>query len=414
MKRDVVLSILDQAVVSAFSLAINLAFIAFATPEEFGRFVLVLAGGFFAVSAQNALIVMPLNYLLPGRAAAEATMQLSMLTSANLALIGLAAPLGTVLGLLVEADVVLYIAILAFFATALIREYARNCLIVEGSIARALRLDSVAIAFSAMAVPAGWLFMPPEAAGLFGIAFGNAAAVLLVRTDLHFELKRFTAHLIAYLDVWRDTRWALQGALQNEVEARSYVFIVEHWRNAAAVGTLQAGRVAISPLQLVISAWRRVARPKIVAALHLGRGENVSRVLWSGALLVAVLTLVYGLFLFFTWPLLQSYVFRHRYDHMETIVSLWWIYAGIVGLAAVPATLLEARRQFRLLAAVGFAVASLILGLLFSLTLIDFDLSSIIMVLAGVHLLELLLYCLLIAFPFKQTQSRPLEAGGRP
>ena len=48
MKRTMLISLVDQALNSAFNLLLNLAFIAFATPAEFGRFAFVLAGSFFA------------------------------------------------------------------------------------------------------------------------------------------------------------------------------------------------------------------------------------------------------------------------------------------------------------------------------------------------------------------------------
>lgn len=396
MKRDVLLSIIDHAMVSAFNLALNLSFIAFAAPSEFGRFVLILAGAYFAISAQNALVVMPLNYLIPGRKAEEAAEHLSMLTSANMALTTLIVPASLGLGALIQADTTLSIAILAFFFATMLREFARNAMIVQGVIARTLIYDAIAMSASAIAVLALWPLIAPEAAALGGMALGNLVAIAFNRSSLAFSPSLLPGHLKTYRDVWKETRWALQGALQNEVEARSYVFLAEHWRDAATLGMLQAGRVAISPLLLISAAWRRVARPKIVEELHNARPDRASKVLRSGAILIAAGTVVYGLSLAAAWPALETFVFKNRYGDMTTIVAAWWLYAFIVGMAAVAATLLEARRQFRALAAVGFAVASLILLSFFGLLFVDFEVSTIVMVLCGVHIVELVVYCLMI------------------
>lgn len=399
MKGAVFLSIIDQALLSAFNLALNLAFIAWSTPGEFGRFVLVLSGAFFAISAQNALIIMPLNYLLPGREAEEADAKLSMLTSANLALTAGATLASLTLGLLIGADMATHAAIAAYFAATLLREYTRGIMVVKGRVDRTLINDALFVAASAGLILALWPLGEPVTMMLSGIAGGGLIALLLGRVDMQFAPARFIAHLKAYRAVWKETRWALQGALQHEVEARGYVFLVEHWRDAATLGMLQAGRVTLSPLLLINNAWRRVARPRIVEDMHRGRPGNIARTLWFGAAVIAGATLLYGAVLAAAWPLLELYVFKQRYGDMTGIVLSWWLYSCIVGMLAVPVTLLEARRQFRLLATVGFAGATLIVMTLSGLAFVDFDVKTVVLTLCAVHAIELIVYLAMIRRP---------------
>ncbi len=358
MRNAVLLSIVDQALLSVFNLALNLAFIGFAAPSEFGRFAFVQAGVFFVTSAQNALVVLPLNYLLPGRPAEEADRQLSMLTSVNLALTGVALLFGFALGVAVEADATLSLAILAFFATVTIRDFARNTLVVRGEIHRTLIFDAVAVSVAAVTAVGLWRVIRPEAAVLAALAGGNLVSHLICRVDEKTDLRRFPTHLEDYRLVWRDVRWALQGALQNEVAVRGWVFLVERMRDTASLGTLNAGRVAISPLLLITTAWARVARPRLAAELHVGRRDRVHRILWSGAAIVVGVSLVYGLALFVAWPSLEEFVLRRRYGDIGTIVFYWWLYALAVGLTSVLSAFMEVQRRFRAL-----AVTSLISGL---------------------------------------------------
>ncbi len=388
MKRAVLLSIIDQALNSAFNLLLSLAFIAFATPDEFGRFAFLLAGSFFASSAQNALVVMPLNYLLPGRPAPEADADLAMLTSANLALTVLIVPVGLGLAAVIGADLWLVAAVFAYFATLMMRDYVRNILVVTDRIHRTLIYDAVAIVLTAAAALALWQVLAPEAAVLAGLALGNVGALLLCRVDTKADLGQLPAHLSAYRQVWTDTRWALQGALQNEVVARSYVFLVERMRDVGSLGTLNAGRVAISPLLLISGAWCRVARPKLVEHLRRGQVRPLLTLLWSGAAVVAGASLLYGLLLMIAWPYIEAYAFRDRYGDMADIVVVWWVYALAVGLTSVMAALMEARRQFRALAVVGLIGALIVPVLLYGLLYAGFPASSVVLGLAGISLLE--------------------------
>jgi len=396
MNRSVILSVLDQAMLSAFNLALNLAFIAYATPAEFGNLVLVQAGAFFAISAQNALIIMPLNYLVPGRAEGEARANLSMLTSVSLLLTLLVTMASFGLSLLAEADLALFFAISFYFLTTVQREYVRNVSIVTGHMARAFRDDAIMAAVSAAAVVLLWHFVRPEVAALGGMAIGNLAVFIISRPDLAFVAGRLKAHLSEYRNVWKETRWALQGAMQNEVETRSYVFVVEHWRGAATLGTLQAGRIVLSPLMLVANGWRRIARPRIVADLHRGERQAVMRTLWLGGAFIGAATLIYGLALAVAWPLLDAYVFRQRYEDMQMIVFVWWLYSCVMGFAAVVVTLLEATRQFRMLAFIGAGVAGTIVLLLAIFALFELPLISAVLILTGVHAVEMVIYCILI------------------
>ncbi len=392
MKRAVLLSLIDQALNSGFNLLLSMLFIAFATPAEFGRFAFILAGSFFAVSAQNALVIMPLNYLLPGRPAAEANAELTMLTSANLALMLLSLPIGYGLAAMIGGESSLYVATLAYFATLMAREYARNILVVTGRVHLTLAFDALAVVLTGLAVTGFWHFMPPPAAALGGLSAGNLGALLFSRVDTRRDFSRFRDHAAAYRRVWTDTRWALQGALQNEVVARSHVFIIERMRDVAAVGVLNAGRVAIAPLLLVSGAWSRVARPKLVEHIRLGQRQPIITILMAGASVVAGSTLIYGLVLLVAWPYIDAYAFRDRYGDMTGIVLVWWIYALAVGLTSVMVSLLEARRQFRALAVVGLIGALAVPVVIGGLLLAGFEAPSAVVGLTAVSLFELVAF----------------------
>lgn len=412
MKRAVFISLVDQALNSAFNLLLNLAFIAFATPDEFGRFAFLLAGSFFAASAQNALIVMPLNYLLPGREQGEADAALSMLTSANLALILLVLPAGLGLAAVIGADLPLSLAAIAYFGTLMIREYVRNLMVVKGSVHLTLIYDVVALTATVVFAIAFWQVLPPATATLAALSAGNGLSFVCCRFSLKADFRSFSSHLSAYRSVWKDTRWALQGALQNEVMSRSHVFLVERIRDAAALGMLNAGRVGVSPLLLVGTAWCRVARPRMVEELAKGNITSVIRLLRSGMAITAGAAILYGLFLWMAWPYIDAYAFRDRYGDMAGNLVCWWLYALVVGQTSVMAALMEARRKFRALAIVGFVGAVVAPLLVFGLLSAGLDASVAALGLAGVALLEFVVFGGLTLRDLRSSAAGPAREGG--
>lgn len=357
MKRHVALSILDQGALSILSLGLNLTLIAYASPEQFGHFVMIFSGLVFATSAQNALIFTPLNVLLPGRDKSQQVQHLSMLTSISLVALAAQVLVGGGLLLLVQVDPILSIAIVAYFGTSLLREYSRAVFLVREAVGRALALDTIFIVLSALAVAGLWQVTDPLTAVIAGLTVANVLSMLLYRQSLYPDLRSFGQHWTEYRGHWHDTRWALQGAVQSEVQARGYVFVTQAWQGASVLGMLQAGRVLLAPLPLIAGAWGRVARPKLVAMMHRNPEADGLPILVGGLMTVTGASLAYAVLIALVWPLIESFVFTDKYPDMTGIVMLWWTQALLASLNAVLGTLLQARRQFRVLAMVGLATA---------------------------------------------------------
>ncbi|MBU1174398.1 MAG: hypothetical protein KKH72_03265 [Alphaproteobacteria bacterium] len=387
MRKQVVLSILDQAALSAMSLGLNIVLIALASPEQFGHFVLLFSGLIFATSAQNALIFTPLNVLLPGRDAAEQARQLAMLTTINVLTITVAALAGLALAALLAAGPWLVAASALYYATGLMREYARNLFIVRDNVERALVLDGLQMALAAPAIGGLWLATDPVTAVVGGVSIANLLAMLACRQDFHWDLRHFGRHWSEYGEHWRQTRWALQGAAQTEAQTRGYVFFTQAWKGPAALATLQAGRVLLAPLILIAGAWGRVARPRLVALFHREPGASGFGVLSGGIVTVTGASMIYGLVILLFWPLIETLVFKDKYPDMSGIVALWWAQALFASINVALGTLLQARQQFRGLALVGMAGAVGSLLALMALMLTALPVTSALFVLIASELL---------------------------
>jgi O-antigen/teichoic acid export membrane protein len=383
-RRDLVFSLLDQGALSVLNLGFALVLIALATPAEFGIYALVFSSLFIVLSVQNALVVLPLNYLLPGRAAEEQAERAEMLVSVSALITGTTGLGAVAIAFWNGANPVLVLAIAAYMIGNLAREHTRNHLIVTGGMGRALLLDLCFAGASLIMAAVLWKPAGPVAAVLGGIAFGCLAAQFVPHARARFLPQRMMAHLKSYLAFRSDVGWSLAGAMQSEAQLRGYVYVTQFWRGAEGVAVLHAGRTLLSPLLLVANAWARMARPRIVAMLQRGE-DGVRRLLLEGVAVVLAAGAAYGVALILFWPIIDTLIFGDKYPDMLPVVVAWWVYAIGSGVEMCLSTALQARRQFRLLAGLGLVSTGMVLAALVGLSFTRLPLvAAVWILLAGV------------------------------
>lgn len=353
MSKNLLLSIIDQALLSALNLILALTLIAFATPSEFGVYALYFSSLLIAFSIQNALVVMPLNFLLPGKSEEAQNQNITMLTTVQTLFLLLVVFLTFCVNALLGSDFLICTIAIFYLITSLIREYCRNLLIVRGEVRAALSLDCVFALTACVSIFALWQVFEPAAAFLAGQAVACGVALLVLRPQTQLFIQDTKKHLLEYNDIRTDVGWSLLGASQTEVQLRGYVFIVQMWLGLAALGVLQAGRIVISPLLLIATAWARIARPRFVE-MHNNQDGAVVKLLLQGILVILACSTLYGAVIWLFWPFIEHIVFKENYADMWPLVSAWWGYACVVCVNVCLSTLMQARRQFRLLTGIGF------------------------------------------------------------
>lgn len=383
MRNELGYAIVDQAIVSAFNLGLSLAFIALTTPAEFGRFAVVQAALLIGLSLQVPLVLIPTNFLIPGREPAVQRAQISMLTSINAIVAAVAGGSGMAVAVLYGHGLPVMVALIVLFTISVLREQVRTTFFVHGKAARTLVHDMAYIAASLLAMVVLWQYAEPLTAVVWGMTMGSAVALAVARPALGLAPRDLIRHVREYGVIWRETRWSLLGSLQTEAQSRGYVYATELWRGPAAIGTVQAGRLILAPLALLAGAWGRVAQPSIVAALQVDDQEGAFRILRNGLAVMVALALAYGLVVASSWPLIERYVFGDSYLNMGGIVLAWWIYAVLHCASACLGIFVQARRQFRALAFVFTASSLTCLAGLLLLSFSSFPVLSVVYVLVG-------------------------------
>ncbi|MEZ5775988.1 MAG: hypothetical protein R3D33_15180 [Hyphomicrobiaceae bacterium] len=363
------ISLVDQMVLSAFNLASNAALIALAGAAEFGRFIFAATVILLFTSLQNALVTTPLAIMLPGRGEADALATKRAITSFD-ALFRIGAGIATVLICAMSSlePVYLALACLATFTT-LARETRRGICFASERTAVALRIDTLAVLFSSMFAVLFWHMLPAADAVLLAIAAGNVGAITLAGRGLvpaHLGIRSVPA---AYREVWTATRWSLFGAASSELQHRFYVFALEFFRGLAELGTVQAGRMLLGPMAVVVGALGRVSRPTMARLLAEGDVAGARRIMWIGVGLTLGAGLAYCLAMLVAWRLIEPLIYKGRYPGIELLTVAWAIYTLIsVTKVAISAYALAACR-LKALAVLGINVSVITSVLLLGLGL---------------------------------------------
>ncbi len=349
-KGAVFLSLIDQAVLSAMSLAINLILVKLAAPSNVGIFAVATAMMFFAIGIQGALVTTPAAVRIYGAGPEAQVEVLSTLTTIDMVLnFGLTIALFLV-SLLMEFSLYQALATSLLLCSSMIRELARGILVGVGDIAKCLALDTSFLVISALSIVVLWRFVAPEIACLIGLSIGNLLSLLGFCPSFHRQPSRMALHFGKYPAYWKESRWMLVGATATDLQDRSYIFVLQFLRGATVLGTVHAGRFLVAPLSLLTTAWGRSMRPRMANYLANGERDAARKVARQGIWIMLALTAAYIVVLLGLWKIIDQHLFAGRYENMLPIILAWCGY----GLLNVPANCMsfyfQAERRFKPLA----------------------------------------------------------------
>lgn len=373
-RRSIGTALVDQAILSLFNLGLNLLLIRSAAPAEFGRFILASSVVLVLTSLQNALVTTPLSVLVPGRVKAEQDDVLALLRQFDQMLRILAAAVASLICLLTDHSAGYLLAVAAVTYTTLGREMLRSQVLAFEQTTLCLRIDCLAVGLSLLATGLLWNVATPAVASLGGLAFGNlVATIVLAPAERRTRLSRPSWEIVvAYRRrFWGDTQWSLIGAGTTELQYRSYVFALELFRDAATLASVQAGRLLLGPLPLVVGAWGRVARPAMARQLAAGDPHAMLRTATQGLAYVLAVGSGYCAVLFIGWSWAERIFFQGRYPEAGAMTAAWGAYMMVVIAHMVLSVPLQAAMRMKELAHVTLATATmsclLLIGLHFEM-----------------------------------------------
>ncbi len=367
MKRIISASIIDQMLISAMMFAINLLLIGQAGAESFGRFIVVFAAYLLSFGAQTALILLPINVLIPGRPKYMQSRNLRMLATVDIAVIGLSALAVAATVALLGFGIGLVLASAGLVVFGSNRELMRTVFLTQNRSNRYLAMDVTVILATGAALVTTWALMAPETAAIVSLAFGNLVGAAVFGIDVQRKPMRLIAMIRRYSIYWTKSRWALAGAAITDAQMRCYIFLIEILRGSATLGILQAGRVMVNPIAMLAYAWARAIRPNMAERLNNGDRDSALLMMKTGVLLIAGMGVAYLTALNLAWPWIDTYLLKGRYPGMFDTLLVWSVFAILNVPTICVSIYLQAAHMYRQLTICGaFSAAgsSLLLGLL--------------------------------------------------
>lgn len=339
LKGPLALSLLDQILVSAFSLILTFWLINQWTPAEFGVFAIVTSLSLAGLAAHQALAGSQLALMFTRAASLEEQFEALTTTWAIALCVAILAGAATATGFwLFGAGHDRSIPCLAglFVALHVCREHVRTYHFARFEAGRVLGNDLlhalVVLAILGLAVHLG--IKVDLALVISALAIASVLAVLptfLARAgDFAVRLDRPVRRRMRRL--WREhARWALMGAAASEMQSRGHVLAVSSFFSIADLGIIQAALTLLRPVGLFGTAWSKVARPVMVKHFAQGRPAAARRYADRSALGFIGMTMVYLVLLWLAWPLLSRHVLPDNYQGLGYVVPLWGI-AILIGL----------------------------------------------------------------------------------
>ena len=221
MQRDIVLAMVDQAILSAFNFALQIALIKLWSPDQFGVFALLVNSLLILSNFQNGLFTTQYSILVPqAREASRRRLLRTAIFNANLLFCVITAFAVTGIILLIAGDwsPPTFSCAAFYLCASLMREYTRVVMISDGKVAAALKTD---IAGTLLILPfIGLLYLASGYVALWQVLLGlGLGAAISVALEVWinrpgYELSFSRAVRREYASVFRNhATWILVGIL---------------------------------------------------------------------------------------------------------------------------------------------------------------------------------------------------------
>ncbi|TWG49333.1 lipopolysaccharide biosynthesis protein [Aminobacter sp. J44] len=388
----VVLSFVDQGLHSLGSLVLSAFLIAGTDPATFGRFAFVTTCALVAASLHYGAIGVPLLVHVRQAHAADRMQQLAILRSVDLRFRAAAALVVGLAAFWASGSIATALAGAAFVVAWLARETRRNLFYLEGDSRSAARFGATSFVLLLLVYAILFYLERSELAALMAAALSTVLALAAFPARHERNDAAITGLLQRYRQTFPGAGWSLLNSATNEAQTRAHVLVIQLVRGADQVGLIEAGRILWAPLQLMGSAWQRVAQPRIAGLVEAGDLATARWLTLAGIGLMVAATAFCGGAIAALWPLIERHLFA-KFSDIGPLVAGW----GFVSLLVLSnwslVVFLNATRRFRLIAMVGIAAATATTGLLAALAF-DVDLVIALVAMAVVQLAMLTAFLL--------------------
>ena len=153
----------------------------------------------------------------------------------------------------------------------------------------------------------------------FIVAMGSLAwSALPLRQGVH----EFRASLA---ESWEHGRWSLGGVLVNNAQNQSQVYLLALLTGAEAVADINASRLLIAPLGLVLGGIGRIITPRLSRLYVVHRLDDMRRLSHRLGFAVLSIIVLYAVVILWAKNFIVAHVFHQAYQGIGLLVLAWLV-----------------------------------------------------------------------------------------
>lgn len=331
-------AVIDQALLSAANFAAGLLLIRYAPVQEYGYFVLAFSSIQLFVSLQNAWVSGPLGVLAPKRSEERRREMIGAVEHSHgrfmlrlVLLLGVVPLAAHGFGLCSLHDALIATATVFAGWMTLRREFMRSMLMIYSRPQAVLLADALYVGMLLALTALAALFSP--AAGIYAVLALGLAAALGARKG-----RGALAHSPGWVAApaaatWAELRplgsWGAVAALIYWIYSQSYNFVLASRLDLAAVANVNAARLLLMPMILLMVGVGSLLVPNAAGWLHREGLPRLIRRLWMflGGLLF--LDAVYVLALWWSRDWVTGSVMRRTIPDLDLMLLLWALHCAL-------------------------------------------------------------------------------------
>ena len=355
-------ALVDQALLSGTNFVTGVLLARFTEPGEYGAYVLAFSVLLMVNGFQSALISGPMTVLGAPREGDDLKRYISALAIGQVVmsvmLAGLAFAVlcimsftsasaglrGAFLGM---ASAVFFVQAQEFFRRVLFTRLMPARVMLNDIIFCALQLGSLLLLWRLDARTAGntgkWL----SGRNVFFCMAGSAfvGSILGLYQARHFLGTALQGAQNYYRESWNYARWGLAGYGGSILIVQASAWVIGGMAGVAAVGMIEAARLLVAPLNILIIGGPNIIAPRAAKAYGQGGVKALSSFikrlapLWIGAFLL------YGIVITAAPSFWLKLLFGEKYSAAGLVVTLWVGVYVIAGLRHLPGFVLSAMRR---------------------------------------------------------------------
>ena len=365
------LAVTDQALQSLVNLLANMFLIRFASRVEYGVYGIGFTSIMLILGLSHALFGLQMTVLAPDKPEAErkpyfASMLVSMCV-VLLLLVAMALLVAVVSEGWIADEYRTLIVVVAFaLPGVVIMQFVRQVFYFFNQAHRVLAFD-VVFFLVFLAILMLLVFLDVSDLHLWALLMNGVVMLLVglmaIAIYLRFDFREASRQAkTSLVEAWHSGSWAVLGSILTVLQTQGYVYLLALFHGPAAVAGMNAARLFLSPLQLMVSGFSKVTIPKMALLKASG---NVDRAVKVALVVMAVLILFLLLYLgvlALGWDWFQALMEERGYEDLWVLVALWGVYFLSNILATAPIDLLQIFREFRLLTLMGMLTSVLVLS----------------------------------------------------